>query len=517
MIPTRLNLAAWLLDARVAEGRGERIAVRTDARTFSYADVARRSAQYAHVLAKDDIRPEERVIVALPDGIDFVAALFGILRRGSVVVMINPDTTPELRRYFFEYTRATAAFVPADRVDLFRAQAGELLHPPRLYAVGSAEFSARIESESGELAPFDTHRDDPAIWLFSGGTTGRPKGVVQTHRSYVNTTILYGQRVLRVGPDDVTIAVPKLFFGYATGANLFFPFSVGASCVLFSERCTAEALFAQIARHRPTILINVPTMIQQMTSHPGAASADISSLRVATSAGEPLPAELHERWTQAFGIELLDGLGTAEMWHIFISNRPGASVPGTLGRVVDGFDVKLCDADGREVADGDIGALWVKGESRAIGYWQQMDDTMRVFRGEWCVTGDMLRKNADGTFTYCGRSDEMLKVHGRWLAPSEVENCLLSHLKVREVAVVGAAGADGLVSACAFVVCESPSSALADELKEFARARLEHYKSPRDIIFLDALPRTHLGKVDRGALSRVYVHEHKGHKGHQEH
>jgi acyl-coenzyme A synthetase/AMP-(fatty) acid ligase len=284
---------------------------------------------------------------------------------------------------------------------------------------------------------------------------------------------------------------------------VFFPFSVGASCVLFPERCTADTLFGQIARHRPTILINVPTMIQQMVSHADAASADLTSVRLATSAGEPLPLELHERWMRAFGVELLDGLGTAEMWHIFISNRPGHVVPGTLGRVVPGFEVKLCDPEGRDVPDGDIGALWVKGESRAIGYWRQMDDTVRVFRGDWCVTGDMLQQNADGTFTYCGRADDLLKVHGRWLAPSELENCLLAHPRVQEVAVVGATDSSGLVSACAFVVSSSPSTDLAEELKAFARSRLEHYKSPRDVVFLDAMPRTHLGKVDRGALAQM--------------
>jgi len=504
VIPTKLNLAAYLLDARLAEGRGDRIAIRSGGRTFSYADVARRSAQIAHVLHADDVRPEERVIVALPDGVDFVAALFGILRRGSVAVMVNPDTTPELLRYFFHYTRASAAFVPAEGLERFQAQAEGLPCSPRLYPVASPEFSARLETQPGEFAPFDADRDDAAIWLFSGGTTGRPKAVVQTHRSFVNTTVLYGHGVLGVGPDDITISVPKLFFGYATGTNVFFPFSVGASCVLFPERCTPDSLFAQIALHRPTILINVPTMIQQMVSHDGAASADLSSVRLATSAGEPLPPELHERWMRAFGVELLDGLGTAEMWHIFISNRPGDVVPGTLGRVVRGFEVKLCDADGREVGDGEIGALWVKGESRAIGYWHQMDDTMRVFRGEWCVPGDMLRRNADATFTYCGRCDDMLKVHGRWLAPSEVENCLIAHPAVGEVAVVGATDSNGLVSACAFVVATAPSPTLADELKAFVRSRLDHYKSPRDVVFLDALPRTHLGKVDRGALGRMH-------------
>jgi len=500
MIPTRLNLAAHLLDARAADGHGDRIAIRTDQRNYSYADVIGRSAQIAHLLAADDIRPEERVIVALPDGIEYVAALFGILRRGAVVVMVNPDTTPELLRYFFEYSRATAAFVPADRLDRFTSAIGRLPRPPRLYAAGGFEFSSRAEAQSGEYAPFDSHRDDAAIWLFSGGTTGHPKGVVQTHRSYVNTTTLYGQRVLGVRSDDITIAVPKLFFGYATGANLFFPFSVGASCVLFPERCTADALLAQITRHRPTILINVPTMIQQMVAH---GDADLSSVRLATSAGEPLPLELHERWMRAFGIELLDGLGTAEMWHIFISNRPGAVVPGTLGRVVPGFEVRLCDEGGRDVADGDVGALWVKGESRAIAYWQQIDDTMRVFRGEWCVTGDMLQRNADGTFTYCGRSDDMLKVHGRWLAPAELENCLLAHPAVSEVAVVGRTDDAGLVTACAFVVAETPSPALAAELQAFARDHLDHYKSPHHVVFLDTMPRTHLGKVDRGALAKM--------------
>jgi benzoate-CoA ligase family protein len=512
VIPVRLNLASHLLDSRLAGGHADRIAIRTAGAALTYRDVTALSCRYAHLLAADDIRPEERVIVALPDGPDFVAALFGILRRGAVGVLVNPDAPTELIRYFFEYTRATAAFVPDDRYRPFdngsaglqacHERAAGLPRRPVLYRVGSPPFASRLQTLSADLAPFDSHRDDAAIWLFSGGTTGRPKGVVQTHRSFVNTTVLYGQRVLGLRADDVTIAVPKLFFGYATGANVFFPFSVGASCVLFPERCTPDVLFAHIARHRPTILINVPTMVQQMVTHPDARSQDLSTLRLATSAGEALPAELYQRWVETFGVELLDGLGTAEMWHIFISNRPGDVVPGTLGRVVPGFEVKLCDADGRPVGPGEVGALWVKGESRAIGYWQQMDDTMRAFRGEWYVSGDMLRANADGTFTYCGRADDMLKVGGRWLAPSELENCLLMHSAVREVAVVGVKTTDGLVKPYAFVVADSPSPALATELQAFAKSRLELYKYPREVIFLDTLPRTHLGKVDRGALAR---------------
>jgi benzoate-CoA ligase family protein len=496
----RLNLAAHLLDARLTDGLGARVAIRTDRRSLTYADVAQLSSRYAHVLAADDVRPEERVIVALPDGPDFVGALFGILRRGAVLVMVNPDAPPELLQYFFEYTRATAAFVPESHLAAFEEAARP--HGARLYAVGSSNVDSRLASFPAGCTPFDSHRDDAAIWLFSGGTTGRPKGVVQTHRSFANTTELYGKRVLGLGPDDITISVPKLFFGYATGSNVFFPFSVGASCVLFAERCTPAVLLDQIKRHRPTVLINVPTMIQQLLAHDGARREDVASLRLTTSAGEALPAELHDRWMSTFGVELLDGLGTAEMWHIFLTNRPGEVVPGTLGRPVPGFEVKLCDADGQEVADGEVGALWVKGESRAIGYWQQMDDTMSAFRGEWYASSDMLRKNPDGTFAYCGRSDDMLKVSGKWLAPGELENCLVSHPAVREVAVVGVKNAEGLVKPCAFVVSDTPSPALAKELQAYAKAKLEPYKYPREVIFLDQLPRTHLGKVDRGKLAK---------------
>jgi benzoate-CoA ligase family protein len=506
-IPLQLNLASYFVDARLADGMGNRPAIRTADRTWSYFDVSALSARVAHVLEQHDVRPEERVVVALPDGPMFVAALFGILRRGAVVVMVNPDLQSDLVAYFFEYTRARAAFVDRAHLDAFERALAGVGEPVRLFVADDPGFARELDAAPAAYPSFASHRDDPAIWLFSGGTTGKPKAVVQTNRSYVNTTALYGQGVLGLRPDDITMAVPKLFFGYALGSNVLFPFSVGASCALFPERSTPETLFDQIARHRPTVLINVPTMVQQMVTasnaarERGAPAPDLTSLRLATSAGEALPAELYDRWHDAFGVELLDGLGTAEMWHIFISNRPGAVVPGTLGRVVPGFEVRLCDDDGREVPDGEVGTLWVKGDSRAIGYWQRHDDSTAAFRGEWYVSGDMLRKNADGTFAYCGRSDDMLKVSGKWLAPGELENCLLQHERVREVAVVGVTNADGLVKPCAFVVADGAGDALARELQAFARARLEAYKYPRAVIFLDELPRTHLGKVDRQALA----------------
>lgn len=498
--PERFNLAAYLLDARFDEGAGDRIAIRTADRTFTYREVAALSARVAQLLEAAGVRPEERVLIALSDGPLFVAALLGIVRRGAVAVMINPDLPADATRYFFEYTRARAVFVEPAHEAAFAAVAGEVPGGPQLIVTGSA-FDARLTSLPETCEPFASHRDDAAIWLFSGGTTGRPKAVVQSHRSYVNTTELYGKGVLNLRETDITLAVPKLYFGYAMGSNVFFPFSVGASCVLFDGRSTADEIFAQIRRHRPTVLINVPTLVQQMVAHPDAASQDLSCLRLSTSAGEALPAELYTRWMDRFGVELLDGLGTAEMWHIFISNRPGAVVPGTLGRVVPGFEVKLCDGDGREVADEEVGALWVKGHSRAIGYWQRMDDTMQAFRGEWYVSGDMLKRRPDGTFEYCGRSDDMLKVSGRWLAPGELENCLLQHPHVREVAVVGVTDAAGLTRPWAFVVAETMSADLGAELQAFVKSRLEPYKYPREVVFLEALPRTHLGKVDRGKLA----------------
>jgi benzoate-CoA ligase family protein len=357
-----------------------------------------------------------------------------------------------------------------------------------------------LAAAAPQLETFPTHRDDPAIWLFSGGTTGRPKAVVQTHASFANTTDCYGRQVIGYGENDVTLSVPKLYFGYATGSNLFFPLSAGGSAALFPEPVTAEVLFRRIAQFRPTILINVPTMINKMVSHPEARRQDLSSLRLCTSAGEALPVELYHRWRDTFGVELLDGLGTAEMWHVFISNRPGAVRPGTLGTVVPGFEVKACDDDGREVPRGEIGWLWVRGNSRALGYWQQMEKTAAGFRGEWYVSGDLIRMDADGYVTYGGRGDELLKVSGKWLAPQEVESCLLQHPAVAEAAVVGASDASGLIKPRAFVVARERRPGLDEELKGFVRDRLEAYKHPREIVFVDSLPRTHLGKVDRGKL-----------------
>jgi acyl-coenzyme A synthetase/AMP-(fatty) acid ligase len=284
------------------------------------------------------------------------------------------------------------------------------------------------------------------------------------------------------------------------GSNLLFPFAVGAASVLFEERCTADAIFTRVARYRPTALIAVPTMINQMVSHPDAARQDFSSIRVATSAGEGLPEELHARWDRLFGVPLLDGLGTAEQWHIFLSNRVGRIRRGTLGEVVPGFEIRVADEEGNPVPDGTVGHLWVRGGSRALGYWQQLDKSQTCFRGEWVVTGDLVCRDADGYYTYGGRADELLKVSGKWLSATEVESCLLLHPAVSQAAVVGVADPSGLVKPHAWIVARERRDGLAEELKAFVYDRLEHYKCPREVFFVDSLPTTHLGKVDRGKL-----------------
>jgi benzoate-CoA ligase family protein len=497
--PAYLNIADFFLDARVREGRGDRTALITDAGQLSYREVQALANRYANLLSSAGVTPEQRVIIALPDGPDYVGALFGILKIGAVVVMVNPELKPNAIRYFFEYSRAVVALVATERADAFRSAAEGAAHSPALL-VGDNNWKSRVATAPDSWQNFPTHRDDPAIWLFSGGTTGRPKAAVQPHRSYVNSCECYARNILCYTEDDVTLSVPKLYFGYAMGSNLFFPFAAGATSVLFDERCTADVIFGRIARHRPTILIAVPTMINQMVSHRDASRQDLSSLRLATSAGEGLPEELHARWDQTFGVPLLDGLGTAEMWHIFLSNRMGRVRRGTLGEVVPGFEIKVADEEGRELPDGTMGHLWVRGGSQALGYWQQSEKSQACFRGDWVVTGDLVRRDADGYYTYGGRADELLKVSGKWLSAVEVESCLLLHPAVSQVAVVGVTDASGLVKPYAYVVSRERREGLAEELKAFVCDRLEPYKHPREVIFVESLPTTHLGKVDRGKL-----------------
>lgn len=501
-LPLNLNIDERFLGRRIVEGDGDREALRLDTGSLTYGEVDDLARRYGTALRTLGVGVEDRVVLALPDGPDYVGALFGILRIGAVAVMVNPDLGPDPMTAMISRSRAVAAVVHVEGVPMTEEAVGASGGETTLLVVGGEADShpdlAALDT-SGACPRYPTHRDDPAIWLFSGGTTGVPKAVPQTHRSFANTTALY-TRAVGYRPDDVTMAVPKLFFGYATGANLFFPFSVGATSVLFPDRPTPDALYDRIGRHRPTILIHVPSAINQMLSHPRAETADLSCLRFAVSAGEALPETLYRAWKQRFGVEILDGLGTAEMWHIFVSNTPGAVRPGTLGRAIPGFEVAVRDEDGNDLPDGEVGRLWVRGDSRGLGYWQDLDATAEVFRGEWVAGGDLVSRDADGYFTHRGRADDAVKVKGKWFRPQELEGCLLDHPDVREAAAVVAEDEAGLLRPVAFVVGEGVGE---EDLQRWVIERLEPYKHPRRVVFVDRLPQTHLGKVDRGELRRM--------------
>ena len=506
--PEQFNMAHYFLDARIEEGMGNRVAIRCGDSSWTYEEIQQQANRFANILSRLGVRPEERVAIGLPDGADWVGAFFGILKLGAVVVMLNPYLKPEEIEYFYEYTRCRWVLVHPDLAEGFVDRASGSRHLHGLLAVGGdlegcPRFEKEVRDGDERFENFSTHADDPAVWLFSGGTTGKPKAVVQAHTSFANTTECYAKGVIGYGSDDTTLSIPKLYFGYATGSNLLFPFSVGATVALFPERSTSEEVFRQIEAHQPTILINVPTMIGRMVDAARDQSVSFDSLRLATSAGEALPLEIHEAWSETFGIELLDGLGTAEMWHIFLSNRPGDVYPGTLGKVVPGFEVVVRDENENCVSAGEVGVMWVRGNSRAIQYWQKSDRTQHAFRGEWYVTGDLVLEDENGCYSHHGRADEMLKVSGKWLAPQEVEGCLLQHPAVHECAVVGWKGEGGLITPKAYLVAEGAGSDLETELKAFVKDRLETYKHPREIEFVEALPRTHLGKVARGALRNI--------------
>jgi benzoate-CoA ligase family protein len=495
-LPDHVNIADAFLTDRIREGRGERLALRLSDASLTYSQVDALASGYASALTDCGVRREERVVLLARDGPHFVGALFGALKLGAVVVMVNPDLPRDRIADILRMARPGAVVAEHEATTLAAA------------AMTDAELSSPLVdtfsdtvTHTASYPAVATHRDDPALWLFSGGTTGTPKAVVQSHGSFLNTTQRYAHETMGYTEDDITMAVPKLIFGYATGSNLFFPFSVGASAVLFSEHPTPAVIVEQMARHRPTILINVPTMIGKLLADPVASAADFSSLRFATSAGEALPPHLYTTWKRTYGVELLDGLGTAEMWHIFLTNRLGDVRPGTVGKPVNGFDIRVCDESGSDVAEGEVGRLWVKGASRAWGYWQNLDKTAEAFRGPWFVGGDLVRRDEDGYIEHHGRADDSLKVSGKWLAPQEVESCLLEHPDVRECVVVGIADASGLVKPVAFVIVDDDRVGLAEELKTHALGRLEPYKHPRRVVVVEAFPQTHLGKVDRRALA----------------
>jgi benzoate-CoA ligase len=508
--PDDFNLADYLLDRNVAR-HPAKVAVRCGDAAYTYADVDSMSRQVAGVLAELGVAMERRVLLVLPDGVEFVASWLGTLRAGAVFAMANTLMTAEDYLYYLDYTRAPVAIIHESVRERFDQVRGAARHLKVLLVAGDPGGHLSLEHEmaraSATTPTAPTHADDIAGWLFTSGSTGKPKAAVHFHQDFAFNIETYAARVLAMREDDVTLSVPKLFFGYATGTNLMFPFAAGGTTVLFPDRSTPEVLFDHIARHRPTVLTSVPTMINMMlqareTMRPPA-RPDLSCLRVVLSAGEALPGELYRRWKSAFGVEILDGIGSAEMFHIYISNRFGDVREDSLGRLVPGYEARIVGPDGADLPAGEQGTLWVRGGSTALCYWQRRASSRQTFRGDWCVTGDQFRRDEAGYFYYCGRTDDMLKVSGIFVSPLEIEDCLLGHEAVKEAAVVGETDADGLVKPKAYVALRdgrTPSRDVALALKAHVKQRLAPYKYPRWVAFVTALPRSDRGKVLRTDL-----------------
>jgi benzoate-CoA ligase family protein len=512
-LPERFNLYDYFLGRNLAEGRADKTALYCGDERRTFAQLAERSARVSAALRRAGVRPEERVLLALPDGFEFAESWFGILRAGAVFAMVNPLLKREEFEYYLAYSKARVLVTHTDALaELAPAARGaRLLETTWVVGPDHGGFTPYEQalaaedpgSQRAEVEP--TGPDDLAGWLFTSGSTGRPKACVHTHGDFAYSTETYALQVAGYREDDLCLSVPKLFFGYATGTNLMFPFRVGASAALFPGRATAEELFDQIERFRPTFLTSVPTMINNMLRSPRMETADLASLRVCLSAGEALPPRLYQEWKERTGVEILDGIGSAEMFHIYISNRMGDVRPGSLGRIVPGYEAVIVGLDGTPVPDGEPGRLRVRGGSTAIGYWADRAKSRETFQGEWCTSADIFRRDAEGYFYYEGRADDLLKVSGIFVSPLEIENALLSHPAVAEVCVVGHEDEERLTKPLAFVVTKPGfrgSDGLAAELKAHVKGKLAPYKYPRWFVWRDALPRNDRGKVARSELKR---------------
>ena len=506
-LPEALNLAEVFLH-RQARERPDAPAIFFEGETHSYAQLADATNRAAALYLGLGLELEQRVLLMLPDVPQFAAAWLGAVQAGGVVSAASPGLKVDEVRYYLDYCRPKVLVTDAETARVVGAVRGEAPWLKHVLVVGGnagahLDFDGELARArpTGSLAP--THRDDACAWLYTSGSTGFPKGAVHKQHDFVFNALTYALPVVGYRPSDVCISVPRLAFGYALGSNLLFPLMAGGSVVLFKDAPTPPRVFELMARHRPTVLTAVPTALNSIVNHRAVGEVDFSSMRVAISAGEALPAELYQRWKARTGVEILDGIGSAELFHIFISNHFGAVRPGSQGTVVQGYEAKVCDDEGREVAHGEVGTLWVRGDSMALEYWRHHELSKATFRGDWCVLADKFRRDDEGYFYFCGRGDDMLKVAGRWLSPVEVENTLLQHPAVREAAVVAFKDSDGLAKPRAFVALregEARSDTLADALKATVRETLASFKVPRSIVFVDALPRNERGKVMKAQL-----------------